>query len=65
MLALAERLSATVGAPARWIEADVLDTPHALDGTADLLYTGRGSLMWLQDLDAWAAVLHRLLAPRR
>ena len=63
MLDLAARLSAAVGAPARWIEADVLDTPHELDGTADLLYTGRGSLMWLQDLDAWAAVLHRLLSP--
>jgi SAM-dependent methyltransferase len=63
MLELAERLSAAVGAPARWIEADVLETPHELDGTADLLYTGRGSLTWLQDLDAWAAVLHRLLAP--
>jgi len=63
MLGLAERLSSAVGAPARWIEADVLDTPHELDGTADLLYTGRGSLMWLQDLDAWAAVLVRLLAP--
>ena len=37
--------------------------PIAIDGTADLLYTGRGSLMWLQDLDAWAAVLRRLLAP--
>jgi SAM-dependent methyltransferase len=63
MLALAERLSSAVGAPARWIEADVLDTPHELDGTADLVYTGRGSLMWLQDLDAWVAVLYRLLAP--
>ena len=63
MLALARRLSDAVGAPARWIESDVLDTPHELDGTADLLYTGRGSLMWLQDLDRWAAVLHRLLAP--
>ncbi len=63
MLDLAARLSTAVGAPARWIEADVLDTPHELDGTADLLYTGRGSLMWLQDLDAWAAVLYRLVAP--
>ena len=63
MLDLARRLSDAVGAPARWIESDVLDTPHELDGTADLLYTGRGSLMWLQDLDAWAAVLERLLAP--
>ena len=63
MLELAERLSAAVGAPARWILADVLETPHELDGTADLLYTGRGSLAWLQDLDAWAGVLARLLAP--
>ena len=63
MLALARRLSDAVGAPARWIEADVLDTPRELDGTADLLYTGRGSLLWLQDLDAWAGVLRRLLAP--
>ena len=63
MIELAERLSSAVGAPARWIEADILDTPHELDDTADLLYTGRGSLVWLQDLDAWAAVLHRLLAP--
>ncbi len=61
MLELAARLSAAVGAPARWIEADVLDAPHELDGTADLVYTGRGSLMWLQDLDAWAAVVRRLL----
>ena len=63
MLALAERLTAATGAPARWVLSDVLDTPHELDGTADLLYTGRGSLIWLQDLDAWAAVIARLLAP--
>ena len=63
MLELAGRLTASTGAPARWILSDVLDLPHELDGTADLLYTGRGSLMWLQDLDAWAAVLDRLLAP--
>lgn len=65
MLGLARRLAEAVGAAdaTRWIESDVLDVPHDLDGTADLLYTGRGSLMWLADLDAWAAVLHRLLAP--
>lgn len=65
MLGLAERLAQAVGASdaSQWIESDVLDVPHDLDGTADLLYTGRGSLMWLADLDAWAAVLYRLLAP--
>ena len=63
MLALARRLAEATGAPARWIESDVLATPHDLDGTADLVYTGRGSLVWLQDLDAWAAVIARLLSP--
>jgi SAM-dependent methyltransferase len=63
MLDLAARLTAATGAPAHWILADVLDTPHDLDGTADLVYTGRGSLIWLADLDAWAAVIARLLSP--
>ena len=63
MLELAARLTEATGAPARWIEADVLDAPHELDGTADLVYTGRGAIIWLHDLDAWAAVIARLLAP--
>ena len=63
MIDLAERLTAATDAPARWVVSDVLDTPHQLDGTADLVYTGRGSLLWLQDLDAWAAVVARLLVP--
>jgi SAM-dependent methyltransferase len=63
MLDLARRLTEATGAPARWIEADVLDAPHELDGTADVVYTGRGALIWLQDLDAWARVVTRLLAP--
>jgi SAM-dependent methyltransferase len=63
MLELAARLTEATGAPATWIETDVLDTPHELDGTGDLVYTGRGAIIWLQDLDAWAAVLKRLLSP--
>jgi SAM-dependent methyltransferase len=63
MLALAARLSEATGAPATWILSDVLDTPRELDGTGDLVYTGRGSLIWLQDLEAWAAVIARLLSP--
>src|SRR4029079_14333673 len=55
MLALAARLSAATGAPARWIEADVLETPAELDGTADLVYTGRGSIIWVQVLESLVA----------
>jgi SAM-dependent methyltransferase len=63
MLDLAARLTAATGAPAQWIQSDVLETPHELDGTGDLVYTGRGSVLWLQDLDAWAGVIARLLSP--
>jgi SAM-dependent methyltransferase len=63
LLDLARRLTEATGAPATWVEADVLAVPHDLDGTADLVYTGRGSLAWVQDLDGWAATVARLLAP--
>ena len=31
--------------------------------SADLVYTGKGSLVWLADLDRWAAEVARLLRP--
>jgi SAM-dependent methyltransferase len=48
---------------AEWFRCDVLETPHELDGTADLVYTGRGALCWLHDLDGYARVVARLLKP--
>ncbi len=48
---------------ADWHRCDVLDTPHALDGTADMVYTGRGAICWIMDLQAYAAVIARLLKP--
>lgn len=59
----ARKMSAALNAPAEWYRCDVLDTPHELDGSADLVYTGRGALCWLQDLNAWADVVYRLLKP--
>jgi SAM-dependent methyltransferase len=59
----ARKMSAAVDAPATWHCCDILDTPHSVDGTADLVYTGRGAICWLQDLDLWAAVVFRLLKP--
>jgi SAM-dependent methyltransferase len=63
MIAVAQRKAEALGAPAQWFRCDVLDTPHELDGTADLVYTGRGAVCWLHDLSAWAAVIYRLLKP--
>ena len=55
--------AAQLGANATWYRCDVLDTPAALEGTADLVYTGRGALCWLHDLEGWAGVVARLLKP--
>ena len=63
LIEYARQKSATLQAPATWYCCDVLDTPHTLDGTADLVYTGRGALMWIMDLEAWASVVARLLSP--
>jgi SAM-dependent methyltransferase len=61
MLALARRKSIVLAANATWHCADVLETPRELDGTADLVYTGKGALPWIMDIHVWAAVIARLL----
>lgn len=63
MLALASRKAAAVGRAARWIQAEVLDLPADLDGSADLVYTGKGALPWVSDLNRWAANVFRMLRP--
>lgn len=59
----ARRKTEQLGFPARWYRCDILETPHELDGTADLVYTGKGALNWLQDIEGWARVVARLLKP--
>src|SRR5262245_8158641 len=44
MIAVAQRKTTALNAPARWYCCDVLDTPPELDNTADLVYTGKGAL---------------------
>ncbi len=59
----ARRTSLALGSNASWHRCDVLDTPDELDGTADLVYTGRGALCWLHDINGWGRVVARLLKP--
>jgi SAM-dependent methyltransferase len=63
MIAVARQKSDALAAPATWHCCDILATPAELDGTADLVYTGRGALLWMMDLPAWARVVARLLKP--
>jgi SAM-dependent methyltransferase len=56
-------MAAALAAPAIFYRSDLLDAPLELDGTADLVYSGRGALCWLHNIAAWATVVYRLLKP--
>jgi SAM-dependent methyltransferase len=58
----AQRRADDLGAPCRYVVARVPRVPLA-DGCADLVYTGKGALIWLPDLGDWAREVARLLRP--
>ncbi|MGH9017404.1 MAG: class I SAM-dependent methyltransferase [Acidimicrobiales bacterium] len=63
-VAAATGLAAELGLEAEFVEADVYDAGAALGGRQfDIVYTGKGALIWLPDIERWAAVCAALLAP--
>jgi SAM-dependent methyltransferase len=58
----AQRRAHDIGVDCRYVVAAVPEVPLA-DGSADLLYTGKGALIWIADLTAWAREVARLLRP--
>lgn len=58
----AQQRADELGLACRYIVGALLGVPLA-DGTADLVYTGKGALMWMPDLGAWAREAARLLCP--
>ena len=62
----AGRLAARAGAAdrAEWVTSDVYDSVAAVAGRRfDLVYTGKGALCWLPDMERWAAVMWDLCRP--
>jgi ubiquinone/menaquinone biosynthesis C-methylase UbiE len=62
-IALARRLSQEVAVPATFVHADVNRLPEVLDERFDIVFTSWGVLIWLGDLDRWAAVVAHFLKP--
>jgi SAM-dependent methyltransferase len=63
-IALAEELVVESGVDARFVAADVYNAPDAVDAQQfDFVVTTFGVLAWLPDLDRWASVVERCLAP--
>ncbi len=48
---------------ARFVCSTVDALPEVLDGEFDIVFTSYGVLMWLSDLDRWAAVIAHFLRP--
>lgn len=63
-VAAATGIAAKAGADVTYVHANVYDAVEALDGRLfDVVYTGKGALCYLPDLDRWAEVVGRLLRP--
>lgn len=61
---LARELALDLGFPdARFIESNVYDLPANLSGQFDVVYTSRGVLGWLPDVEAWARVVAHFVKP--
>ena len=58
----AQRRADELAVPCRYQVAELprTDLPS---GMTDLVYTGKGALIWIEDLAAWAEEMHRLLRP--
>jgi SAM-dependent methyltransferase len=60
---IATRVAGELGLPARFVRSRVEDLPDNLEGTFDIVYTSRGAIGWLQDLERWAEVIAHFLKP--
>ncbi|MGZ6309553.1 MAG: class I SAM-dependent methyltransferase [Bdellovibrionota bacterium] len=63
MLQVAEAKSLALGMNATWVHSDILEVPAELNGIADLVYTGKGAINWMMDIERWASVVARILKP--
>lgn len=62
-ITLARQLAAETGLDARFVCADVYQTPRLLDEQFDIVFTSYGVLAWLPDLLHWGEVISHMLAP--
>lgn len=63
-IAAARRIATDAGLDIEYVHANVYDAVAALGGrTFDVVYTGKGALCYLPDLDRWAGTVARLLRP--
>ncbi len=60
---LAQNIAEQAKLPAKFIQSNIYDLPNVLKQQFDIVYTSRGVLNWLPDLEKWAEIIHRYLKP--
>src|SRR5918994_1897724 len=60
----ARRLASDMGIEATFVHSDVYDAVDATGGLSfDIVYTGRGAIIWLPDIGRWEEVVAAILEP--
>ena len=62
-IAMARELATELDLPATFVVANLYDLPMALEGQFDVVYTSRGILGWLPDMQGWARVAAHFVKP--
>src|SRR5687767_2636968 len=62
-VAAARSLARDVGIEARFVQSNVYELPGVLEGEFDIVYTSRGVLGWLPDLERWADTIVHFMRP--
>jgi SAM-dependent methyltransferase len=62
-IGIARDLAKRTNTEAEFVVCDVLAAADHLNDTYDVVFLSKGVLMWIADLDAWAATCARLLRP--
>lgn len=60
---MAQEIAKQVEVDATFVCSDIDSLPDNLDGDFDVVYTSRGVINWLPDLQRWAEVIAHFLAP--
>jgi SAM-dependent methyltransferase len=63
MLDLARFYAGELSITADWVCCDVLEVGQQVAQHADVVYTGKGALMWVHDIVCWAQAIRSILRP--
>ncbi|MCI4352648.1 MAG: class I SAM-dependent methyltransferase [Thermoplasmata archaeon] len=59
----ARRMAREAGVQARFLQSNLYELTEVIDERFDIVYTGKGALCWLPDIEGWAEVVARVLKP--